>query len=566
MNGSSIDPYMSTHLEQFLSWESKSSTGLRQEYDGPLSNSFWEKIRREPLDCLGSRCPSFSISPYFVARRRWQDARILIVNHSLLASHFFLDSKLLPEFTSLVIDEAHHFPEIFQKTFTLNGSLRECESLLREEKDNKETLKILEQFQRELLAAVFTTERNRERIQTELSLQSGFHLLSILEKLEDDIRRKLEQETNLEESQLKLHSELAIAKSLAQLQLQARLTRFQKFRILIEKLLAQKEVDGIVWVERIQTKGHKELKIFCAPLSAGKLIRERVIEPLSSVVFTSATLTASSSRPFEYFRKEIGFETEEQEEGDVRSEHAEESLEHDFSVNRTHCIKIASSFDYRKQCLVYVSKEVGDPSASDDIYHQGLATEIRRLLELSGGGAFVLFTSSRSLQKVHLLLAKDSSTSINKRYTLLSQVELGPDKALRAFRKDRSAVILGLATFWQGIDIPGEQLRMVIVTRIPFRVPDEPILAGRIDLEKDSGRNPFYTIQLPQAVLSLRQGFGRLIRSSEDRGVIALLDPRLQSRAYGKEILKMLPPTKHYHSFHELSKAAQELLQMSSSI
>ena len=538
-----IDPIFSEDgaLEEFLQWEEKTPVATRQGYAGSLPNLFWNKINRDPLDCLSSRCPHYDISPYFVARRAWQKAELLILNHSLLANHIALESKLLPEFQYLVIDEAHRFPEILQNAFTLQGSMQELRSLLNEGgAREKQIIKDLEVLYMELQTRFPQPFMKQLRIKTELPLEEAFRIINALEKIREDLEKKL----NLFSSQteLELDKEKELEQSTQELQLQARISHIEDFRSLIEKLAAEKKEGEVLWLEKKLANNSaaslKDILIFYASLSGGNFLQEKLFSQLSSVIMTSATLSANPKNPFEYISKELGFSQGDEPES----------------------LCLSSPFDYKKQSLLYLPRNIADPVYNaEEEFHEDISKEIHSLLELSKGGAFVLFTSTRSLRACQKLLEKYQKEK--QSYELFSQISLGPNPALQAFQKNKkkNAVLLGLATFWQGIDIPGDRLRMVIVTRIPFRSPEEPIFSARLETEEKEGGNPFFNLQVPIATLSIRQGLGRLIRSSTDKGVVAILDPRLHKRSYGKDILSVLPPAQRHSDFASLKEAYKEL-------
>ncbi len=545
-----LDPYMSRHLESFLEWENNSRSGIRQEYHGPLSESFWQNINRDPLDCLGKRCPYYEISPYFVARRQWQRATLLIVNHSLLAQHFALEAKLLPEFQYLVIDEAHRFTEVLQHAFTLQGSLQEMRSLVHEldpshRFDEKKFMNYLDELHDVLAKELLKKGTNRsEKISHELPLKSIYSIINDIEKLTKELTHK--QELLKSQQSLALQEEVALMElSLEELQLNSQISRLEKFYKLFEKLAATKEKQEVVWLEEKQSRSSKtgtnqkvkDLTIFCASLNSGNFAQESIFSQLSSTILTSATLGTSNKDPFSYFIKELGFASD----SELRQ------------------LKLNSPFRYDKQALLYLPQNIADPVHATEKFHNDSAKEIHRLLQLSKGGAFVLFTSIRSLTLTQQILESDTDLYRQKNYKIFSQVALGASASLKAFQADKHGALFGLATFWQGIDILGDLLRMVIITRIPFRVPDEPILSARLEMAKENGENGFLQLQVPPAVLSLRQGFGRLIRSFEDRGVVTILDPRLQTRLYGQDILKLMPPAQRYHQFSQLKTVYEKL-------
>ncbi len=536
-------------LTKFLDWEKKSPSGIQHDYDGDLPFRFWNNIHRETRNCLSKRCPYYEISPYFVARRLWQRASILVVNHSLLANHFVLDGKLLPEFTELIVDESHSLPRIIQNAFSSQTSMQELSILLKEtqakSKKNADSLNLLYLECKNIFEA---HSKKKLRITSELPLPGAFQIINILEKLEREWEKKKSQLSSQQE--LDLDQKNNIELYVDELKVQTQLEQIKKNRSLLEKLAGVKESKEVIWLEKIPKTNIErnektwnvsyDIGIFNTPLSSSHLIQEKVLSQVSSVIFTSATLSTNSKNPFSYFGKELGFSNDT------------------LPTN----IKLSSPFDYKKQAILYLPKSIADPVYAEEQFYIDICREIHALLQLSRGGAFVLFTSIKSLKKTEALLESESDFA-EKKYRICSQVSLGSaNRALDLFFKNMSknnGVLFGLATFWQGIDIPGDHLRMVIITRIPFSVPDEPVLAARMEIEKKMGGNPFYNLQLPTAILSMRQGFGRLIRSFQDRGVVSILDPRLQKKSYGKEILETLPKAQLHTNFENLKIAYQKL-------
>ena len=260
---------------------------------------------------------------------------------------------------------------------------------------------------------------------------------------------------------------------------------------------------------------------------------------------------------------EIGeSDTEEESGSGDETEVDEEELEEEQfrpAHSRLMSLWLDSPFDYSRRSILYLPRSIPDPTKEEEQFHQAAARLIAYLLELTEGGAFILFTSQRSLKLVHELL--EESEEMDKSVELFSQSRLGAPAALAGFMESKQGALLGLATFWQGIDIPGDKLRLVILVRLPFRVPDEPVLEARMDLARNKGGNPFFNLQLPQAIIALKQGFGRLIRTAADRGAVCIIDPRVTTRSYGRDIISALPPARRAMKFGELKRAYLELFE-----
>ena len=526
----SFDPDMQDHLAAFLDWEKKTPTGVRQDYDGEATWNFWDMTTRDADDCLGSRCPNFESSFYFVAKERWKRANVLIMNHSLLSSHLAMERKLLPEFECLVIDEAHRFPDIFASAYQNSASFSEAQSLIKVCMEyDVDGPAAFEAFQTEFTNNYSLRPGERKRIHEKIKYKSLKNLLSSLDKMS----ARLDEIVSGEEKLFKESDEMVQNEKM--LQLSARLARVNDLRIVLGSFAAGPGDENVHWITRPENDARMNYFLTEAPVSTSGKIERDLLSQYPTVIFTSATLSTAGPDAFAYFKKEIGAEF----------------LESD----RLKTIRLDSPFDYKKNCVLYLPSNIPDPSQSEEDFHRMAAQVITHVVRLSRGGAFVLFTSGRSLRAVRELINEDES---EKNFNILSQLELGPARALSEFLRGEQSALFGLATFWQGIDIPGDALRLVILVRIPFRVPDDPILEAKMEREKQAGRSPFGTIQLPQAVISVKQGFGRLIRTHQDRGAVVILDPRITTKSYGKTILNALPPCRVVNTFGAFRHAVKD--------
>jgi ATP-dependent DNA helicase DinG len=282
-------------------------------------------------------------------------------------------------------------------------------------------------------------------------------------------------------------------------------------------LFESNEKNLVYWYER----RNKGVFLTATPIDVSQILRERLFEQFDTVVMTSATLTVGGR--FDYIRARMGV---------------------DHSRDRT----LEAEFDYPKQALLYLPKKM--PDVRDAGFATKAADEIVQLLELSQGRAFCLFTSYAQMNDLY------QRVSSRVGFPLMLQGTAPRSALLERFKNTEGAVLFATASFWQGVDVPGDQLSCVIVDRLPFAVPSDPIVAARVKALQDEGRNPFAEFQVPSAVLALKQGFGRLIRTKTDRGVLALLDTRIQRMPYGKIFLESLPS---YGTTHELTDVARFL-------
>lgn len=532
---------MTNHLKEFYEWEKQTETGIKLEYKGFASKEFWAKITREADNCLGSKCPNFSHSYYFLEKKKWQEADILIVNHHLLGAHLSGDKKVLPEFHYAIIDEAHNFPEIINKSFGVSTSLIELENLLNAiylndkkpmlvgklsdkalaescKKLTRQALDLGISFFNQLLGEVGLVFQPT-RVTKKLKLDGGAlknHLLELKEKI-DLARAELPEELEeLGEKELKLELERISSKLESQIKI-------------LESFRTQNEKNFVYWVEPLEASSVKSYKLNIQPLESKNIFQEKFFSDFKSVIFTSATLCAEKNN-FQYYLE-------------------------NFGKIKVETIFLESPFPYEENAVLYLPKQnsLRDPNQDPEGYLEDLVVIIPKLLELTEGNAFVLFTSNKLLNDVYLSL-KDESI-----YPLISQIELGAEKAKEKFLSTEGSVLFGVSTFWQGIDIKGDKLCSVIITKLPFQPPSDPLIEALIDEYKNMNRNSFFELQLPRAILTLKQGFGRLIRSKTDTGMVSILDPRMKTKSYGKLVLDSLPNAKQVHSFAELKKEMKRL-------
>ena len=532
---------MMNHLKEFYEWEKQTETGIKLEYKGFASKEFWAKITREPDNCLGSKCPNFSHSYYFLEKRKWQEADVLIVNHHLLGTHLAGDKKVLPEFRYAIIDEAHNFPEIISKSFGISTSWIELENLLNSIFFNDKKPMLVGKIQNKKLA---NSCKDLTKKAIDLSISFFNQLISEIGLIFQPTRitKKLKlDEGTLEKQLLELQEKIELVKMELPEELQE--LEEKEFKLSLEKISSnletqihilksfriEKDPSLAYWVEPIETNSSKSYKLNIQPIESKKIFEEYFFSDLNSVIFTSATLCENKSN-FQYYQESLG-------------------------KTKVQTLFLESPFPYEKHAVLYLPKQnsLRDPNENPEGYLEDLVVIIPKLLELTEGNAFVLFTSNKLLKDVYLSIKEEI------KYSIISQIELGAEKAKEEFLATEGSVLFGVSTFWQGIDIKGEKLRSVIITKLPFQPPNDPVLEALIDEYKKKNRNPFLELQLPRAILTLKQGFGRLIRSMTDTGMVAILDPRIKTKFYGKKVLDALPNAKQVHSFAELKKEMKQL-------
>ncbi|MBL8021612.1 MAG: ATP-dependent DNA helicase [Leptospirales bacterium] len=509
-------------IERFLDWEKATSSGIRSDYTGNFPEALWGSVTREADNCLGRRCSNYDVSYYFVAREKWKRARLLVVNHALLANHFALDGKLLPELDAVVIDEGHRFPQAVSDALAQSVVLTELGTLLRQARADL-IGRELDQFRKE----IDMRYSQPVRLIDSIASKAAEALIQNLAETESVLRDRLKA---LEDG----------PRTSDELRTQMLMNRLGQARNVIENFLTGPGNDHVHWIQPQDRRRGAVLNR--SPLKASDFIREAILSKLHSTIFTSATLSTSGAKPFSFFSEETGA--------------------HLLEEKKPKFFKVSSPFDYPTQSLLFLPSEMAPPT-EEDRFLKDCATWIDRLASMTEGGAFALFTSRVSLAKTQAMLM---NLPVGKNLEIISQIDRGAAPALRAFQESERGLLLGLATFWQGIDIPGDKLRLVILSKLPFQVPDDPVLAARMDAVRREGRSPFSALQLPHAVLSVKQGFGRLIRRETDRGVVAILDSRLGTSRYGAEIVSALPPARIVRNFEELSREYSRLFEDSAAV
>ena len=504
-------------FQQIKEWAKLTETGDRAELTFlPDDSELWGRLDARRETCTGQKCPSFN--PCFVTgmHQRAKEADIIIVNHHLFFADLALKQddfgSILPEYSAVVFDEAHEIEDVASDYFGRQVSNFRFEELAR---DADQMLRLLHLGTPALLRK---TQRIRERS------RGFFELFPPREGRFSFARR--EREAFVEQNREAYDALASALKSMetefaALTQKPEELTRIARrsfeLRQELAFLIESNEKNFVYWYER----RNKGVFLTATPIDVSQILRERLFEQFDTVILTSATLTVGGR--FDYIRQRLGI---------------------DHAKDRT----LPPEFDYKKQALFYMPRKM--PDVRDGGFVAKATDEIVQLLELSQGRAFCLFTSYAQMNE---LFERVRSRVL---FPLLLQGTAPRSVLLERFKNTEAAVLFATASFWQGVDVPGEQLSCVIVDRLPFAVPSDPIVAARVQALQEDGRNAFAEFQVPQAVLALKQGFGRLIRTKTDRGVLALLDTRMQRMPYGKIFLVSLPG---YGSTEELAVVARFL-------
>jgi ATP-dependent DNA helicase DinG len=502
-------------FRQIKDWANLTETGDRAELTFlPDDSDLWSRIDARRDTCTGQKCPQFN--PCFVTamHQRAKEADLIIVNHHLFFADLALKQddfgSILPEYSAVVFDEAHEMEDVASDYFGRQISNFRFEELAR---DADVTLRTMHLGTPALLRR---TQRIRERHRSFFEAfppRDGRFPFTRGER-EAFLEQNREAYDELASSLKGLETEFAAVTPKAE-----ELTRIARRSFELRQELAflfeSNEKNYVYWYER----RNKGVFLAATPIDVSQILRERLFEAFDTVILTSATLTVGGR--FDYIRQRLG-------------------------IDHTKDRSLPAEFDYAKQALLYLPKKM--PDVRDAGFAAKAADEIVELLELSQGRAFCLFTSYSQMN--------DLFERVRKRvaFPLMLQGTAPRSALLERFKNTAGAVLFATSSFWQGVDVPGDQLSCVIVDRLPFAVPSDPILAARVRALQEEGRNPFAELQVPQAVLALKQGFGRLIRTKTDRGVLALLDTRIQKMAYGKIFLESLPKYRVTYELGEVGK------------
>ena len=508
-------------FEGIADWAKTTQTGDRSELtELPDNLASWRDLSASADQCLGQKCAHYDRCFVFRMRRQAADADVIVVNHHLFFADLALRSSsagdtgaaVLPRYDAVIFDEAHAVEEVATEHFGAQLSSFRVAELGR---DAMKALQTRPQLlgARDLAArllseggdfftAALSTAPAKEP--SRWSLLPGalgaaeplrLALAEMVRALGAALSGQDEEELALLERRcLALNTDLGLFSAS---QPEARLAPGKKPR-----------TELVHWAE--SRAGH--LFLHASPIDVASILQDKLYEKIGPIVFTSATLAVGGT--LDYFEKRIGLKDDS------------------GSLYPLDDRVLASPFDYETHAALYLPEQMPDPQ--DASFPQAVADELRKLLPITGGRAFVLFTSLRNMRAVHALLEDELP------YQVMLQGQQPKQQLLKRFR-EKPSVLFASQSFWEGVDVPGEALSLVVIDKLPFASPSEPLVAARIDRLRAEGSDAFYGYQVPQAALALKQGFGRLIRSATDRGLVAVLDARMTRKGYGRLFIETLP-------------------------
>ena len=524
-------------IEQYraiAAWEKTTETGDRAELaELPETSLLWPKLDARTEACIGQKCSQWERCFITEMRRRAMESDIIIVNHHLFCADLAIklqaeaapDAGILPDAAAVIFDEAHELEDVAGNYFGISVSNLRVEELARDVENLLQRNRMLSASLSGALGSL------RERSQFFFSLLPPGEGRYAFENRREFLEENGDEFLALNQALTRLAGELEGLPQKPE-EVFNYVRRAQEIQVQLKFVLESEERNTVFWIERRGRSispqrhpsaslragsdtekgkgtphgGRQNVFLQATPIDVGPILRECLWSKLECAVLTSATLAVGGG--FEYIRQRLGLE------------HAQEAV-------------LASHFDYESQALLYVPPDLPDPRTPQ--FAAKAAERIRRLLEITRGRAFVLFTSYAQMNEIHQRLLGEVE------FPLLRQGDAPKSALLEEFRLTPNAVLFATASFWQGVDVQGEQLSCVIIDRLPFAVPSDPVVAARVKAIDAEGGNAFFQYQVPAAVITLKQGFGRLIRSLHDRGLLVLLDNRILKKQYGRVFVESLP-------------------------
>ncbi len=520
-----FSPHDPEYLKLIKKWVKRTATGDRAELtELPEDLLLWSRLDARRETCTGQKCRDFSDCFVTKVRQKALESDLIIVNHHL----FFADLALrqgdfgavLPDYAILVFDEAHEIEDVATQYFGVMVSNYRMEELVRDINKSLNEIGASSAFLSDQVTKLLERSRNffvpfqgkegrfaLQPLGEGVGIRRGPHRTDTVSGAYKSLRTQLEV-MRAALSSIPVKSETIGALARRSLELQDALAA----------IMESDSSDHVYWCE-IRGRG---VFLWASPINISDILRERLFSSVDSAILTSATLSTGGN--FNFVKSRLGLEDSDE-------------------------LTVPSHFDFASQSILYIPRNIPEPREEGWVRHA--SRELEGILEASRGRAFILFTSYRQMEQVYRLLKS------RLRFPMLIQGEKSKSGLLDAFRNTRHAVLFATSSFWQGVDVQGEQLSCVVVDKLPFSVPSDPVVAARIAYINESGGNAFYEYQIPTATILLKQGMGRLIRSRTDRGILALLDKRILTKRYGSMFLRSLPPAPLTHDSQQVCNFLQ---------
>lgn len=511
--------------KRIIEWSLKTGSGIKPELGFIPKDEVWDKVCRESDLCLGNKCVHKYSCFYKTAKKRERISHVLVTNHALFFANLASGGLVLPQFHAVVFDESQTLEDVatsylgreisntkIKYLFDSIYNRKTKKGILLKFKNQKDKaaaiMKYLEeartaamQFFEEMIKK-FGAKNEVKRIRTKNII---FNYLEVpLNLLADSMKKLLEDVKSEEEEAL----------------VRAYVKKCMSIKDSLSFILALADDNYVYWVEVLEKRGRVKYSLFAAPIEIAEELNKQLFNKIKPIILTSATLSTDNN--FDFIRSRLG-------------------------IKECGELLLGSPFNYKENVLLYLAKKIADPGDDAGEFQKQALAHIREVVDIMQGRTFILFTNYKMLKTIY-----DELKLSYKNINLLKQGDQPRYDLLANFKRNMNSVLLGTNTFWQGVDVPGKALECVIITKLPFSVPDDPMTEARMELIESRNGNPFLEYQVPQAIMMFKQGFGRLIRTKSDRGVVAVLDPRVTTRYYGKSFLNVLPKCRYTSDINDV--------------